>query len=97
MHCTMHCICYIVAMRLRDKLSIISELQAIRIQYGLSYEQLAFDLRDHVELSTTTIYRMLRAGTAKRVITTGVEAWLKKEGRRRYPIESLAEAKGGSA
>ena len=73
---------------MRDALTPIGELQAIRIQYGLSYEQLAYELREQTELTSTTIYRMLRSGRAPKVTRDSIEIWLKKVGRKRYPLEA---------
>lgn len=76
-------------MKLKDSLTPIGELQAIRIQYGLSYEQIAFELRDQTELTVPSVYRLLRTGRARKTTVDSIEIWLKKVGRRRYPLESL--------
>lgn len=85
---------YIGAMRLRDKLDPVSELQAIRLQYGLSVDQIMYELRETTDLSTATIYRMMKTGKARKTTVVAIESWLTKIGRRRYPIESSAEARG---
>jgi len=78
-------------MKLREKLDPLSELQAIRIQYGLSYENVAFELREHVPLSTATVFRMLSSGRARDLIVHGIDRWLSEVGRRRYPLEGLSK------
>lgn len=73
-------------MKMSELLDPVSELAAIRLRYGLGYQQLAAELQDTVGLGTTAIYNMLASGKARRSVETAVEVWLNEVGRKRYPL-----------
>ncbi len=73
-------------MRIVDKLDILSELAAIKIWYGLTYEDLSKEMWDYVGVSGVQFHRLLIAGEAKRAVLTSMEQWLRKVGRKKYPL-----------
>jgi hypothetical protein len=64
----------------------ITKLRRIKVFYDLSLQNLGVALYPYLGITPTAIWHMLDRGTTKESTLAALDVWLRKVGRKKYPL-----------